>query len=194
MMKRQLITLLLGLTALLQAQAQTDLTGRIYSNPNILAGVMEKAMDSIDQKIDSTRKAQLAQIEKEKGRKPTAAEQAKIEEDMKQAKEATVALKKALKTAIDVEFKDKRNMVMKAKMSVDDNLLKKAGVSWVKRKALKAALAVAPSSEKATYKLQGNLIIVEDPKEPDTLRLSSDGKYIYGTFDKNQKFRLTRTK
>ncbi|MBR3514310.1 MAG: hypothetical protein IKO12_07825 [Bacteroidaceae bacterium] len=193
-MKRSIITTLLALTALLQVQAQTNLTGRIYANSNIMADEMNKIVALVDQKIDSVRLAKLAEFEKTKKRKPNAKEKAEIEADLKKAKEATMAMKNGVKTAISVEFKDTRNLVMTAKISVDDNALKLAGVPWVKRKAMKAALAVMPTTQKATYKQQGNLIICEDPDEPDTLRLSADGKYIYGTFDKKQKFRLSRTK
>ena len=193
-MKRSIITTLLALTALLQVQAQTNLTGRIYANSNIMADEMNKIVALVDQKIDSVRQAKLAEFEKTKKRKPNTKEKAEIEADLKKAKEATMAIKNGVKTAISVEFKDTRNLVMTAKISVDDNALKLAGVPWVKRKAMKAALAVMPTTQKATYRQQGNLIICEDPDEPDTLRLSADGKYIYGTFDKKQKFRLSRTK
>lgn len=193
-MKRSIITTLLALTALLQVQAQTNLTGRIYANSNIMADEMNKIVALVDQKIDSMRLAKLAEFEKTKKRKPNTKEKAEIEAVLKKAKEATMAIKNGVKTAISVEFKDTRNLVMTAKISVDDNALKLAGVPWVKRKAMKAALAVMPTTQKATYKQQGNLIICEDPDEPDTLRLSADGKYIYGTFDKKQKFRLSRTK
>ena len=193
-MKRSIITTLLALTALLQVQAQTNLTGCIYANSNIMADEMNKIVALVDQKIDSVRQAKLAEFEKTKKRKPNTKEKAEIEADLKKAKEATMAIKNGVKTAISVEFKDTRNLVMTAKISVDDNALKLAGVPWVKRKAMKAALAVMPTTQKATYRQQGNLIICEDPDEPDTLRLSADGKYIYGTFDKKQKFRLSRTK
>lgn len=193
-MKRSIITTLLALTALLQVQAQTNLTGRIYANSNIMADEMNKIVALVDQKIDSVRLAKLAEFEKTKKRKPNTKEKAEIEADLKKAKEATMAMKNGVKTAISVEFKDTRNLVMTAKISVDDNALKLAGVPWVKRKAMKAALAVMPTTQKSTYRQQGNLIICEDPDEPDTLRLSADGKYIYGTFDKKQKFRLSRTK
>ena len=193
-MKRSIITTLLALTALLQVQAQTNLTGRIYANSNIMADEMNKIVALVDQKIDSMRLAKLAEFEKMKKRKPNTKEKAEIEAILKKAKEATMAIKNGVKTAISVEFKDTRNLVMTAKIAVDDNALKLAGVPWVKRKAMKAALAVMPTTQNATYKQQGNLIICEDPDEPDTLRLSADGKYIYGTFDKKQKFRLSRTK
>jgi hypothetical protein len=41
--------------------------------------------------------------------------------------------------------------------------------------------------------VQGNLVIMDPKDEPDTLRLSDDGKYLYGKFDKKTDFKLTRT-
>ena len=84
-------------------------------------------------------------------------------------------------------------MVMKADMKIDDEVMKKAGIPWAKRKMMKVAMAVAPS-EKASYERKGNLIIVKDDKEVDTLRLSDDGKYLSGKMDKDTPFRLTLIK
>ena len=79
-------------------------------------------------------------------------------------------------------------------MKISDDAMKAAGIGWLKRKAMKAALAVAPSSNKATYVMKGDLIILDDGEEKDTLRLSSDGKFLYGKFEKDVNFKLTRTK
>lgn len=191
-MRKTTLILLLCLSGLVHAQ--TDLSGRIYANPNVMPTEMEKDMASLEHKIDSLRQNGYAAFEQKKGRKPTAEEKAEIDEKMKEARKMMESLKKAITTRVEVEFKDQQNMVMRMKMHVDDNALKLAGVPWIKRKALKAATAIAPSSEKAKYIQKGNLIIVQDEEEPDTLRLSDDGKYIYGKIDKKQKFKLTRTK
>lgn len=193
-MRQLLLSILLCLAGLAQVQAQANLTGRIYKNDNILADELNKLMADVDQKVDSVRQAKVAELEKKKGRKINATEKAEIEKQVAEAKQAMVAIKKGMSTRIEVEFKDACNAVMTMKMSIDDNALKAAGVPWVKRKAMKAALAIAPSSQKATYRQQGNLIIIEDEKEPDTLRLSSDGKYIYGKMDQKTSFKLTRSK
>lgn len=103
-----------------------------------------------------------------------------------------IAVRKGLKTAITVEFKTEKNATMKVNMKVSDDVLKAAGIPWLKRKAMKAALAVAPSTMKATYEVKGNLVILNDDGELDTLRLSADGKQLYGTFDKKTPFTLTR--
>ena len=101
---------------------------------------------------------------------------------------------KGMTTAITVEFKTEKNAVMKADVKISDDAMKAAGIGWLKRKAMKAALAVAPSSSKATYVVKGDLIILDDGEEKDTLRLSSDGKFLSGKFEKDVNFKLTRTK
>ena len=75
-----------------------------------------------------------------------------------------------------------------------DDALKAAGIGWAKRKLLKAALAVAPSSTKATYTVKDNLVILNESGDLDTLRLSDDGKFLYGKIDNKTNFKLTRTK
>ena len=85
-------------------------------------------------------------------------------------------------------------------MSISEDALKAAGIGWAKRKLMKAALAIAPSSENTTYKVQGNLVIMKDSDgELDTLHLSSDGKKLSGIMDEGKgkkptKFTLTRIK
>jgi len=170
------------------------LVGRTYYNSNILAGEMNKKMKEVDQKIPEIRAEKYAEFEKEKGRKPTADEKAKLDKEVDEAIAQAKALAKGASTAITVEFKTEENAVMKADMNVSDDAMKAAGIGWLKRKAMKAALAVAPSSTKATYVVKGDLIILNDGKEKDTLRLSSDGKYLYGKYEKDVNFKLTRTK
>ena len=82
---------------------------------------------------------------------------------------------------------------MRTDMKIDENVLKMAGMGWMKRKALKAAMAVAPKSEKGTYVVKGNFVIMTDSgKDKDTLTLSNDGNYLYGQLGKNTKFKLKR--
>ena len=101
---------------------------------------------------------------------------------------------KVIKTAITMEFKSETQAVVKTDMSVSEDALKQAGVSWAKRKALKAAMAIMPSSEKMSYMVKDGLVIMDPTDEPDTLRLSKDGKYLYGKFDKDFEVKMTRTK
>ena len=191
-MKQFLLSILLCLSGFVQAQV--DLTGRIYKKDNILADELNKVVADADKKMDSLRQVKVVELEKKKGRKLNATEKADIDKQIAEARQAMVAIKKGIITRIELEFKDARNAVMTMKTSIDDNALKAAGVPWVKRKAMKAALAIAPSSEKCTYRQKGDLIIIEDEKEPDTLRLSSDGKTIYWKMDKKTSYKLTRSK
>ena len=192
-MNRILILAVVAMMTMMTVNAQ-NLTGRTYYNANILAGEMDKKIKEVEQKIPQIKAEGYAKFEKKNGRQPTAAEKAKLEKEVNEAVAQAKALAKGMTTAITVEFKTETNAVMKADMNVSDDAMKAAGIGWLKRKAMKAALAVAPSSSKATYVVKGDLIILDDGEEKDTLRLSSDGKYLYGKFEKDVNFKLTRTK
>lgn len=191
-MKKLLISCIAALVSLTVA-AQTNLTGRIYTNSNIMADAFEKEMAGVELKIDSMRNVMYTEFEKKKGRKMNESERKEAEARIAETKKMMEAVKKGVKTSISFEFKDTKNVLMRCKMSVDDNALKLAGIPWAKRKLMKAAMTIAPSTEKATYRQHGNTIIIDDEEDADTLRLSNDGKYIYGTFEKNVKYKLTRT-
>lgn len=184
------IVLLLAPCSLPLLQAQS-LVGRVYYNANIMA---EKMNETISKAIPEAKAEAIAKQEKEKGRKLTDAEKAEIDKKLKEAQTKANAAMKGIKTAITFEFKSETQAVMKTDMSVNEEALKQAGVNWAKRKALKAALAIMPSSEKVSYIVKGNLVIMDPTDEPDTLRLSDDGKYLYGKFDEKTNFKLTRTK
>ena len=191
-MKRILwtIVLLLAPCSLPLMQAQS-LVGRVYHNANIVA---EKMNEAISKAIPEAKAETIAEMEKEKGRKLTDAEKAEIEKTLQEAKAKADAAMKGIKTAVTVEFKTETQAIMKMDMKVNEEALKQAGVNWAKRKALRAILAIAPSSEKTTYVVKGNLVIMSPTDEPDTLRISNDGKYLYGKFDKDFEVKLTRTK
>ena len=191
-MKRILwtIVLLLAPCSLPLMQAQS-LVGRVYHNANIVA---EKMNEAISKAIPEAKAEKIAEMEKEKGRKLTDAEKAEIEKTLQEAKAKADAAMKGIKTAVTVEFKTESQAIMKMDMKVNEEALKQAGVNWAKRKALRAILAIAPSSEKTTYVVKGNLVIMSPTDEPDTLRISNDGKYLYGKFDKDFEVKLTRTK
>ena len=194
-MKRQLFTLvallLIGCTT--TVWGQTDLSGRIYYHPNILADELNKAMKDLNK--EDLRKKAIANAEKKKGSKLTADEKAKVDKEVEKAIATAEAIKKGMKTAITVEFKDKKNMVLNADIKISDEALKAAGIGWLKRKAMKAALAVAPSSEKGTYVVKGQQVIMTDKDgEKDTLMLSQDGQYLSGKMDGDTPFKLKRKK
>lgn len=191
-MKKILMTVLATLLAAVTVSAQS-LAGRTYYNANIMADEFNKLMKDIDQRMGEARTKAYAKFEKEKGRKPTDAEKAKLEQKLQEARAKAEAVKKGTTTKVTIEFKTDKDLVMKADMKVSDEAMKQAGISWLKRKAMKAALAVAPSTTKGTYVVKGDLIIMESDGDKDTLRLSSDGNFLYGKLDKTN-FKLTRTK
>ena len=194
-MKRQLFALmammLIGYTT--TVWGQTDLSGRTYYHPNIMADKLNEATKDINK--EELRQKGIAKAEKKKGRKLTAAEKAEVDKELEKAIKTIEAMKKGVTTAITVEFKDKKNMVLKADIKVSDEAMKAAGIGWLKRKAMKAALAVAPSSEKGTYVVKGQQVIMTDSNgEKDTLMLSQDGQYLSGKMDKDTPFKLKRKK
>ena len=191
-MKRFFIIGTLFLTSL-SLYAQSSMAGRVYHHPNIMADEINKTVKEATKDMDKARAEAIAEGEKKKGRKLTEKELQELDKSMEEAQKLMKAMKDGLKTAVTITFKDEKNMVMKADMKVDDDILKAAGISWAKRKMIKVAMAMAPS-EKATYTKKDNLIIVNNDEGPDTLRMSDDGKYLTGTLDKNTKFRLTRIK
>ena len=176
------------------ANAQTNLAGRIYHHPNIMADEMNKLVKEGSTEMEKARKEAIAKGEEKKGRKLTEKELAELDKQLAEAKKMMEALKKGMKVAITVTFSDEKKLVMKMDTKIDDDVMKAAGIPWAKRKLMKAAMAMAPSSQKGTYTVSGNNIYVQDGKELDTLRLSDDGKYLYGKMDEKKKFKLTRTK
>ena len=171
------------------------LAGRTYYHPNILAEELNNATKDLDKKMAEARKKAIAEGEKKKGRKLTADEIAKIDKELKEKKQQITAVKKGMKTALTIEFLDDKKVVLKPDIKIDDDALKAAGMGWLKRKALKAAVAVAPSSEKGTYIVKGNMVIMTDKdNEKDTMTISNDGKYLTGRFDGDAPIKLTRTK
>lgn len=170
--------------------AQTDLSGRVYHNPNIVNSFMG---DDLDSKMDNLEAEALAKAEKDKGRPLTEQEKTKVKKEASEAKAKAIAAKNAITMAITVEFNSATEAVMRHKTTVDDAALKAIGVGWMKRKAMKAAIALAPKSEKSKYVVKGDLVIMGEGKDLDTLRISADGKYLSGK-ERKREFKLTRTK
>ena len=191
-MKRLFSIIVLTATVFVGAQAQTSLVGRVYYHPNIMADEMKNMQNEVDSKLDETIKEEMAKAEKKKGRPLTAEEKTEVKKKVEEARKVAEALMKGTKTAITVTFKTENELSMQMKMQVDDEALKNAGISWAKRKALKAAIALLPSSQKMKYSVKDNLIICSDGSDKDTLTISEDGKYLYGKMNEKTKFKLTR--
>ena len=193
---RTLITALaVVLMALGQVRAQ-GLTGRIYTNPNIMAEEINNMLKDADTAVRQKRDEFYEKARQKKGRELTAKEKQEVEAQVEKGIQMMNAIRGGVKTDVTVEFTSEREVTTKVKMEVKEEVLKAAGVNWAKRKAIKMALAVAPTQQKGTYTLSGNQIIVtdkDDPNEKDTLRLSEDGKKLFGKLDEKKKFVLTRT-
>lgn len=173
--------------------APTSLVGRVYHNPNIMASAFEQR-GTFDKKIADAKKEAIAKKEKEKGRKLSQKELDAIDKSLTDAQKQADALKTCLSVAITAEFTSPTDIVLKQKGTVDENGLKAAGVGWLKRKALKMALKMAPEAEKGKYEVKGNLVIIIDGKDRDTLTLGNDGRTLSGKFDEEMTFILNRTK
>lgn len=191
-MKKIVLTIVAIMTAI-SVDAQINLTGRVYHNPNIMANMMDQEVN-IDKKIAEARNEAIAKMEKKKGRKLTKEELAMINKKLAEIKKQADAAKKCMSTAITVEFTSATNLVMRQKTRVDDEALKIMEVGWLKRKALKASLALMPESQDAKYEVKGNKVIVIDDKDRDTLTIGNDGNTLSGIFDKKTKYILKRTK
>lgn len=176
------------------ASAQTDLAGRVYYNANIMEPLMAEAVKDLDKKMAEERQKAVTDFEEENGRKPTEKDLEDIDHKLNEARAIAEAMKKGLSTAVTITFKDASRLVMKFDMKFSDDALKAVGMGWLKRKAIKAALAVAPKSQKGTYYVQGNAVIIENGEDKDTMMLSDDGRFLSGMMDEKTPFKLSRTK
>ena len=191
-MKRLFSIIVLTATVFVGAQAQTSLVGRVYYHPNIMADEMKAHEKKVQAKLDEAIREEIEKAEKKKGRPLTAEEKAQTKKEVEEASKRAILVMKSTKTSVTATFKSDKEMEMQMKFQMDDETLKNAGVSWAKRKAIKAAIALLPSKEKMQYTVQGNLIICSDGTDKDTLTISDDGKYLYGKMDDKTKFKLTR--
>jgi hypothetical protein len=190
-MKKRITVCLLTLLLTFGASAQVNLTGRVYSNPNIMTGMF----NDFEKKVTKEKSKAIAKAEKKKGRKLTEAEKKELDEKIqKEVIPKLETMRKGMVIGITVTFKSANELEMKNNTKISDEALKVAGVSWLKRKAMRAALAVAPKTEKSPYTVKGNLIIYGEGKDLDTLKLSDDGKKLYGEYRKKDNFELNRTK
>ena len=128
-MKKIILAIVAIMTAI-GVNAQTNLTGRVYHNPNIMANMMNQELN-ISDKIAEARKEAIAKMEKKKGRKLTKEELAKIDKKLAEIKKQAEAAKKCMSTAITVEFTSATDLVMRQKTRVDDETLKILGIGWL---------------------------------------------------------------
>ncbi len=192
-MKRQISALLFVLFAL-ALQAQTNLSGRTYHHPDIMAEGMKAYEKDLEKKMAEVVGQEIAKAENKKGAPLSADEKAQIKAKQDEAIKFSLAVMKATKTAMTATFKSDTELVMQADITLDEEALKAAGLGWAQRKALKAAISLTPSTQKMSYTTKDNLVFCNDGAERDTLALSDDGNYLYGEFEEGKTFKLTRTK
>jgi len=113
-----------------------------------MADAMKK---EIDNSWTEAKSQAIAKIEKEKGRKMTDEEKAEFNKKEPEARKKMNEIMNGMRIGITVEFKSDKQAVMKLDMKMNDEVMKQAGIGWVKRKAMQAAMAVLPSSEKVEY-------------------------------------------
>ena len=187
------VTVVLAVVAIAAAQAQTVLTGHTYHNPNILKEELESKVKEVLDSIPQKRAQAIAKAEEKKGGKLTADELEQIDKEIAKAKELSTAMVKGMRTAVTIDFKTADKCVMKMDASVDETVLKAAGIGWAKRKMIKTMMALSPSSQKCKYFLQGKHVIIDDGEDKDTLTLSNDGMRLTAK-NMDMTFVLTRTK
>ena len=195
-MKRYLLAVI-AMMATMSVCAQTNLTGRVYHHPNIMASMFAGKID-VDKKVAEARKKRVQKAEKEKGRKLTQAETAEIDKEIAQKKSEIEQKVKELENAVvlsmTIEFTSATDAVIRMKSKVDEEILKKFDIGWLQRNALKMSVSSAPELQKVKYEVQDNKVIIIDEKDRDTLTLSADGKTLSGIHGKDTKYTLKRTK
>lgn len=176
-------------------QAQTSLAGRVYFNQNILENDIkrETKMREAEAKLADLKKNGLAEAEKKKGRKLTDKEKAELDKRIKEAEAKLDATKKLITTSVTMTFTTATDVETRAKTKIDEQAMKTLEIGWLKRKAMKAAISLMPEQEKTKYVVKGDLVIVGEENDLDTLRLSPDGQTLT-VKEEGKTYVLRRTK
>ncbi|MBR1767631.1 MAG: hypothetical protein IJ742_02835 [Prevotella sp.] len=193
-MKKFLVMAIVAMMTALSAEAQTSLVGREYHNPNIMSDIYK----DIDRQVADMKAKALVKLEEKKGRKLTEAETKEFKELIGKEESKLRAMKNGTSMAMTVTFKNDKTAVVKAKMKMTDEAMKAADIGWLKRKALKAAMAVMPAAD-MPYIIKGNMVILQDEEENDTLYISADRNSLSGIYrgkkkSENIHYTLARTK
>ena len=142
-MKKFLVMAIVAMMTALSAEAQTSLVGREYHNPNIMSDIYK----DIDRQVADMKAKALMKMEKKKGRKLTEAEMKEFNEKIGKEESKLRAMKNGTSMAMTVTFKNDKTAVVKAKIKMTDEAMKAADIGWLKRKALKDAMAVMPAAD-----------------------------------------------
>jgi hypothetical protein len=192
--KKFLMMVAVALMTALSAEAQTSLVGREYHNPNIMSDIYK----DIERQVADMKAKALVKIEEKKGRKLTEAEMKEFKELIGKEESKLRAMKNGTSMSMTVTFKNDKTAVVKVKMKMTDEAMKAADIGWLKRKALKAAMAVMPAID-MPYIIKGNMVILQDEEENDTLYISADRNSLSGIYrgkkkSENIHYTLARTK
>ena len=160
------------------------LTGQVFGNPNISNMTPEQFVANVQSRAEKR--------EKELGRELTEADIEKLAEDMAQGMGTLKSIQLLSTISVTVKFLPDSKAEMKMKVKLKEDLLKDAGVSWIQRKTMKTMLGMLSNTVKERYVRKGNLIIISPGKDPDTLRLSPDGRKLYGKIEEGFPYTLTR--
>lgn len=193
-MMKFLMMVAVALMTALSAEAQTSLVGREYHNPNIMSDIYK----DIERQVADMKAKALVKMEEKKGRKLTEAEMKEFNEKIGKEESKLRAMKNGTSMSMTVTFKNDKTAVVKAKMKMTDEAMKAADIGWLKRKALKAAMAVMPAID-MPYIIKGNMVILQDEEENDTLYISADRNSLSGIYrgkkkSENIHYTLARTK
>ena len=193
-MKKFLVMAIVAMMTALSAEAQTSLVGREYHNPNIMSDIYK----DIERQVADMKAKALVKIEEKKGRKLTEAEMKEFKELIGKEESKLRVMKNGTSMAMTVTFKNDKTAVVKAKIKMTDEAMKAADIGWLKRKALKAAMAVMPAID-MPYIIKGNMVILQDEEENDTLYISADRNSLSGIYrgkkkSENIHYTLARTK
>ena len=193
-MKKLLVFIAVAMMTALGADAQTSLVGREYHNPNIMSDMYK----DVERQIADMKVKALEKAEKKKGRKLTEDELKKFNEAIEKEVTKLRTMKNGTSISMTVTFKNDKTAVVKSKVKITDEAMKAADIGWLKRKALKAAMAVMPAAD-MPYIIKGNMVILQDEEENDTLYISADRKSLSGIYrgkkkSENIHYNLARTK
>lgn len=193
-MKKLLVFIAVAMMTALGADAQTSLVGREYHNPNIMSDMYK----DVERQIADMKVKALEKAEKKKGRKLTEDELKKFNEAIEKEVTKLRTMKNGTSISMTVTFKNDKTAVVKSKVKMTDEAMKAADIGWLKRKALKAAMAVMPAAD-MPYIIKGNMVILQDEEGNDTLYISADRNSLSGIYrgkkkSENIHYTLARTK
>ena len=191
-MKYTIIFSLLLLVCSISTFAQGGLKGREYYSSDIIAEKLDAAVKEIEQNRQQLRAEAIAKLEEKKGRKLTDAETESIDLQLDEELEKAKLQKASTTMSLTITFTRDNELSIKPQKKIDEEVLKQAGLNWIKRKSMVVTTVLPTKSNKITFFRKGNLIITKT-ETPDTLQMSEDSKFLYGKFN-DIPFSLPRTK